>query len=169
MRRKLCICTLTCVRPYRITLQKNAVSLGKGTFGLCALKMYRNVSVCVKYCKDTQYNDVITEASTTSTLQGHPNLPLVLGISPKSEIPPFIVTKFHGEEGNMNNYVRSTLHDLLDNSTKRTLSTKELYSMAMDCTRVLIHIHNQGFLHNDIKANNIAVDQIGPHLSASHH
>lgn len=70
--------------------------LGSGSFGDCYLRQYRNIEVFIKYCRESSRESVIRETEFIRKLQGHPNLPILFGVSPIKQDPPYIVTKFHG-------------------------------------------------------------------------
>ena len=127
--------------------------IGSGTFGDCFLRSYRNIEVCVKYCRQSSYEEVVKEAEFIRKLQGHPNLPILFGISHKKEAVPYIVTKFHGS----NKRSMNTLYYLLSQNQSQ-YSTSDFIQLAIDCAKGLMHMHNNGILHNDLKTNNVVVE-----------
>lgn len=141
--------------------KKGEIPLGEGTFGECYLRHYRNIPVCVKYFQTCSYNEVIKEANIMLELQGHPNLPILFGISAKSQSPSYLITKFHGNDRSVK---RSTLSAIV-RSNSQCLKKEEAFKIAFDCSRGIMHIHNMGILHNDIKGNNIVVEKLGGRLS----
>lgn len=146
---------LTVIARDQLIGYKNASKLGTGSFGDCFLMQYRNIEVCVKYCRESSYQSVVMEAKFIRKLEGHPNLPLLFGVSPKNESPPYIVTKFHGASSSRKN----TLQDVLY-SKKADYPMKCFLKLALQCGRALMHIHNRRILHNDLKCNNVLVDII---------
>ena len=127
--------------------------IGSGTFGDCFLRNYRNIEVCVKYCRQSSYEDAVKEAEFIRKLQGHPDLPILFGISHKKEAVPYIVTKFHGSQRSTKN----TLYSLLS-QTPSPYSTNDFIQLALECAKGLMHMHNNNILHNDLKTNNVAVE-----------
>ena len=127
--------------------------IGSGTFGDCFLRNYRNIEVCVKYCRQSSYEDAVKEAEFIRKLQGHPNLPILFGISHKKEAVPYIVTKFHGSQRSTKN----TLYSLLS-QTPSPYSTNDFIQLALECAKGLMHMHNNNILHNDLKTNNVVVE-----------
>ena len=127
--------------------------IGSGTFGDCFLRSYRNIEVCIKYCRQSSYEDVVREAEFIRKLQGHPNLAILFGISHKKEPVPYIVTKFHGSRKNTKN----TLYYLLSQKQCQ-YSANDFIKLALECAKALMHMHNNSILHNDLKTNNVVVE-----------
>ena len=86
----------TCISRHQLDNSQIQSDLGHGAFGKCLLKFYRNIPAAVKFLHEGSYNDVLTEANVIKHLEGHPNLPLLFGISLKMGQEKYIVTKFHG-------------------------------------------------------------------------
>jgi len=136
--------------------KKKSSHIGSGAFGVCSLKLYRNIEVSVKHLKDSLYCDMIREAKIIKILEGHPNLPILLGISPKTSKDNYIVTKFHGrKQKGIPLWYTLRKHDGL-------FPIQEQYfrSICFGVSRGLLHIHIKGYLHNDLKTDNAVIDFI---------
>lgn len=137
------------------TSSQHSKYIGSGVFGTCVLKLYRNIEVAVKYLKESSHKDLLNEAKITKELQGHPNLPILLGISPKTSTEMYIVTKFHGK-----NLVGITLFNALHNTFPDLDLTEHVISICQGVARGLQHMHIKGYLHNDLKTDNVVLDFI---------
>ena len=90
------------------------------------------------------------EAQVLQQISDHPGIPLLFGISLK-EMPVSIVLKFHGEGGQS-----LTVHKVAKNSV---ISEQNNWNRILhDTVDALEHIHNCGFVHNDLKSNNVVLE-----------
>ena len=83
----------------------------------------------------------------------HASIPYLLGV--QIEEKPFsLVMQFLGEEKES-----VTVHKLLHQATINLLplSVNEWISVLLDITDAIYHLHSKGFLHCDIKSNNVLV------------
>lgn len=88
--------------------------VGRGSFGVVRLQMYRNIEVAVKeFLPHTVASDVHSEANILARFS-HPYLPHLFGIV-TSELPYRIVMQYHGLSGLSTSV---TLHDALTDSGK---------------------------------------------------
>ena len=85
----------------------------------------------------------------------HPSIPHLLGVQTE-EKPYSLVMQFLGE--GMNSV---TVHKLLalhqDMEKHLSLSINEWISILLDIAEALFHVHQKGFLHCDLKSNNVVV------------
>ncbi|KAJ7369602.1 hypothetical protein OS493_037683 [Desmophyllum pertusum] len=145
--------------------EDNIVKLGKtigsGTFGSCQLAKYRgSILVAVKEFKirgdgekkrERQKKEVIHEATVMSRLGDHPGLPLLFGV--QTQTMPFrIVLQFHGDK-------KSSLTMWHAANKKALLSNDEWMKVISLVGDALQMVHSRGFLHNDLKANNVVLER----------
>ena len=90
----------------------------------------------------------VTEAEVMQLL-AHTNIPTILGV--QLEQKPFsIVMEFIGEQ-----HCSSTVHDLLQRDN--VLAETDWIKISFNVADALSHMHKKGFLHCDLKTNNIVV------------
>ena len=130
--------------------------LGCGTFGNCYLAYYRDILVAVKEFKaekfghDKMKKEVRHEAKMISHLKDHRGVPLLFGIVTKNE-PLSLITKFHGLKDKC-----VTLSNLIK---KKKLNNPTWLGILKDIIEALGRIHSSGILHNDLKSNNVVMEQ----------
>lgn len=130
--------------------------LGCGSFGNCYLAHYRDILVAVKefkaekFGRDNMKKEVRNEAKMISHLEDHRGVPLLFGIVTKSE-PLRLITKFHGRKD-----MCVTLSNLIK---KKKLDKPTWLGILKDTIKALDHIHSGGILHNDLKSNNVVMEQ----------
>ena len=132
--------------------------VGCGTFGQCFLARYRNITAVVKEMKRRNNTskeskrcklEVLHEANILHSLGDHAGLPFLLGICTERE-PYCLVLQFHGcgEES-------LTLHKGIK---RRLLNKTSTVGTFQDICSTLEYIHGKGFLHNDLKSNNVLLE-----------
>ncbi|PFX17119.1 Serine/threonine-protein kinase svkA [Stylophora pistillata] len=131
-------------------------SVGSGSFGQCFKASYRGIAVIVKQMKhndnaEEQYRakkNLLHEAGVITTLGDHANLPMLFGVVTKS-LPLCLVLQFHGI-----NQESTTLHQA---ASKNLLKPTDCISLFIEIASTLSYVHSKGYLHNDIKANNVVL------------
>lgn len=145
------------LRPENIEfLSKTPV--GSGSFGQCFLGRYRGIEVIVKQMthnetsedKERARRDLLHEAKVASALGDHPNLPMIFGVVTKAS-PLCLVTQFHGVQQES-----VTLHQAADNNV---VTKANCISIFKKICSALGHVHSKGYLHNDIKGNNVVLER----------
>ena len=133
--------------------------LGSGTFGSCYLAYYRGLVVAVKeFLVQPSTNerqikeDVLYEAAVISRLGDHPGLPILFGITTQTA-PYRLITQFHGEK-NKSLIVWKAIRKL-------TLGQSCWFNVLKGISEALARIHEVGFLHNDLKSNNVLMERHG--------
>lgn len=153
------------ISPEQITTK--SVHLGSGSYGSCYLGVYRGMDVVVKELRVQQFqheshedaaertvNELIYEARILNKLGDHPGLPLLFGVCSK-ERPYRLIMQFHGEKEGNSLSISSTL-------SKKTITDQATWTrIIVKTAEALAHVHNMGFLHNDLKSNNVVLDKKG--------
>jgi serine/threonine-protein kinase len=130
--------------------KENPVCLGEGSYGKCFLKTYKRLSIQVveKQISGVDIPDLLKEVQIMQTLV-HPNIPTVLGVQLENK-PYSIIMEYVGETGSS-----LTVNKLLQSVHK--LGEKEWLKISYNVADALHHMHKKGFLHCDLKGNNIVV------------
>ena len=126
------------------------ISLGEGSFGKCFSKIYKRMGIPVveKQITDGNIYEIIKEAQIMQALV-HPNIPTILRV--QIEEPPFsIIMEYLGEAN-----TSFTVHSLLQNTN--SLEKEDWVKISYNVADALNHIHKKGFLHCDLKTNNVVV------------
>ena len=130
--------------------------LGCGTFGNCYLAYYRDIVVAVKELRSRKVSleclkkEVRHEVKMINHLEDHRGIPLLFSVVTKSE-PLRLVTKFHGQKDK-----GLTLHRAM---RKEKLDKPCWLGILKNILEALGHIHSCGILHNDLKSNNVIMEQ----------
>ena len=125
---------------------------------------YRGLDVVVKQLKVKKYsgetqevaetrvcNELIYEARIINKLGDHPGLPLLFGVC--SKCASFrLVIQFHGVKD------RSSALMISSTLTKMAISAVTVWLDVIRKVAEALHVHNAGFIHNDIKGNNVVLD-----------
>ena len=128
--------------------------IGSGTFGECSLRLYKrfNLVVLEKQLPTSNVKDAIAEAKCMNVLS-HPNIPQLLGVQIESK-PYALIMEFIGED-----MKSSTVHTLLQESNIKSSPPLllEWVSVCVDIVEAIKYIHSKGYLHCDLKTNNVLV------------
>ena len=131
--------------------------IGSGTFGNCFLAEYRGIAAVVKEMKrqnDTPKEserckkEVLHEANVLHNLGDHENLPFLLGICTLKE-PYSLVVQFHGS-----GQESLTLYKAIKEKFFEKVGTVKIF---VDICKAVNYIHGKGYLHNDLKSNNVVL------------
>ncbi|CAB3976868.1 probable serine threonine- kinase DDB_G0271538 [Paramuricea clavata] len=127
--------------------------VGAGSYGQCVVKRFTRLGIEVieKKLHEGSLEEVYREAHYMQ-LFSHRCVPHLLGI--QFEDKPFsIVMEFVGE-----NLESITIQKLLYDKLKNVvLSTNDCFQVCYDIVDALHHLHQIGYLHCDLKANNVLV------------
>ena len=95
---------------------------------------------------------VINEAKRMNILT-HPNIPQLLGVQVACK-PYSLIMEFIGEDNKS-----STVHQLLQESSPQgsPLLIGEWISVCVDIVKAVTRMHSKGYLHCDLKTNNVLV------------
>lgn len=134
-------------------------AVGSDTFGECFIADYRGIKVVVKEMKKRNDSlketgrckkEVLHEAKVLNTLGDHEGLPLLFGVCVDME-PFCLVTQFYGLGDES-----LTLHKAIKSKILDKSQTAEIF---LSLLRTLEYIHSKGYLHNDLKSNNVVLEQ----------
>ena len=146
-------------------IRRTAVHLGSGSYGSCYLALlYRSIRVVVKELRVKQLQlesreeaearvarELIYEARILNKLGDHPGLPLLFGVC--TERAPYrLIMQFHGNQDGTSFTISTAL------SNKRIPDKMTWTRIIAKAAGALARIHEKGFLHNDLKSNNIVLD-----------
>lgn len=104
-----------------------------------------------KQLSDNSSISDITRETQIMQLLAHPNIPTVLGVQLERK-PYSIVMEFIGEAKSS-----MTIHQLIQ--SKLEMDKVEWMKISYTVADALGYIHNMGFLHCDLKSNNIVVSK----------
>nr|XP_045605958.1 serine/threonine-protein kinase atg1-like [Procambarus clarkii] len=117
--------------------------LGSGAHGEVALVKWKGKPAALKVANSPSSSETIaSEAEVLSLLRGTGGAPLLLGVANE---PPALLLTYKGGQ---------TLGDLYENP----LYINSLIDVGLQIGAKLLEIHEAGFVHNDIKSNNIMVE-----------
>lgn len=136
--------------------------LGKGAFGEVTLEKYQGMYVAVKkFTRHSQKEDVLREVLCIMNIKPHTYLPIVYGISLEQK-PFLIVFKFYGSLSNKRSttlqyFIRKLNTSGVGSADDNINLNTEILRVANHVCEALQHIHSCGYLHGDLKADNILV------------
>ena len=140
------------------------VHLGSGSYGSCYLGLYRGIDVVVKELRVKQLQresreqaearvveELVYEARILNKLGDHPGLPLLFGVCTK-RAPYRLIMQFHGNQDGSSLIIHSALSD-------KSIPDKMTWTrIIVKTAEALARVHEKGFLHNDLKSNNVVLD-----------
>lgn len=139
-----------------VEIVRTEKSLGCGTFGVCYLAYYRNITVAVKEYRmksksvDEVKRALLHKARMINHLGDRWNVPLLFGAVTKGEKLQ-LITQFHGEKGES-----VTLSKAFK---KKKLDKPQWLDILKRICEGLSHVHNRQILHNDLKSNNVLLEK----------
>lgn len=145
------ICDANKINPADLISKWGQICLGEGSYGACLLKWHKRLNIPVeKQLKDVPIANILQEVKIMQCLS-HANIPIILGVQ-LDEKPFSIIMEFLGREK-----VSHTIHQLL-NENQRLISQIQWIKICYNVDDALQHLHKNGFLHCDLKNNNIVVN-----------
>lgn len=138
------------ISPRELILDGQSICLGSGSYGRCYLKTYTRLGIQIveKQICDSSLPDIMKEVQIMQILV-HANIPTVIGI--QCEAKPFSIIMEYIGDGNSS----TTLDKLIKLRSK--LGCKDWLSILYNVTDALHYMHTKGFLHCDLKTNNIVL------------
>ena len=145
-------------------ITRTAVYLGSGSYSSCYLGLYRGLSVVVKELRVKQLQresreeaearvseELVYEARILNKLGDHPGLPLLFGVR-RERAPYRLIMQFHGNQDGSSHTISTAL-------VKRLIPDKVTWTnIIVKTAEALSRVHEKGFLHNDLKSNNVVLD-----------
>ena len=132
--------------------------IGNDVFGNCFLRKFKRLGINVveKQLVDNSISLLYKEASFMQKLS-HRCIPLLFGIQLEKK-PVSLIMQFIGENSKSTT-VFKLLYDPHYQHQAAELSTKSWLCICYDITDALDHMHQRGYLHCDLKSNNVLVAQ----------
>lgn len=142
-----------------LTIDESSV-VRSGTFGYCFSAVYRsNFSVLVKVMKtkdssskemERARKEIIHEAEVIANLGDHPGIPHLFGVC-IDKAPFYLVLQQHTVEGHSLTLSKAVATGFIKNISECIKVLKEI-------CEALMFVHNRGYLHNDLKGNNVVLE-----------
>ena len=141
-----------------LTRTTGARSVGSGTFGTCYPGKFRGIPVVIKEYKERSRTSLSFlqrqakhEANVLLQLGDHPGIPLLFGVCLK-EMPVCIVMKFHGDGKDSLTVYKAAKEKLINDQ-------KHWNTILIETADSLDHVHRCGYVHNDLKSNNVVLEK----------
>ena len=104
-------------------------------------------------------NELLYEARIITKLGDHPGLPPIYDVC--SQMQPFrLVMQFRGDKRDNSSL---TISSVL--SRKMRISKAHWFEIIANIARALQHVHKVGFMHNEIRANNVVLNRVDATLT----
>ena len=149
--------SLNIIRPDELK-EIHSDSIGKGVYGNCFLRKFKRLGITVveKQLTDNNTRMLYQEALSMQKFS-HRCIPMLLGIQLEKK-PVSLVMQFIGQN-NKSITVFKLLFDPQYEHQALDMSTKTWLCICYDITDALDHMHQRGYLHCDIKSNNVLVTE----------
>jgi len=135
--------------------------IGSGTFGKCFSAIYRGeYRVVVKEIKtkdstrkelERAKHEVIHEATVLSEIGDHPGIPHLFGVC-SEQAPFYLVLQRCAVEGRSVTLTKAVTERIITD-------VNECVKILKKIGETLLFVHNKGYLHNDLKGNNVVLDR----------
>ena len=137
-------------------LEISSESIGNGVYGNCFLKRFNRLQITVveKQLIDSTVDMLYKEAMFMQKFS-HRCIPLLLGVQLEKK-PISLIIQFIGENSKSITIFK-LLFDPLYQQQVSKMSTKTWLCICYDIADALDHMHQRGYLHCDLKSNNVLV------------
>ena len=133
-------------------------SVGSGVFGTCFLKKFTRLGINMVEKQLIDGNiDMLYKEAKYMQMFSHRCVPHLFGIQVENK-PLSLIMEFVGDN-NQSITVHKMLFDLTASGIRSSMSIKDWLCICYDITDALDHIHKKGYLHCDLKTNNVLVFQ----------
>lgn len=138
------------IDPSNLSILEEITSiLGEGGFGCVKRMKYRETEVAVKFLKENcSKKQLEHEATVMHDIGDHPGVPFLYGICSKNNTY-MLIMQCCTYNGNV-----MTLNDATES---QKLQCCTWLNVLIKLTEVLSYIHMKGFIHNDLKGNNVVL------------
>ena len=132
--------------------------IGNGVYGNCFLRTFKRLKIPVveKQLIDSTLDLLYKEAMFMQKLS-HRCIPLLLGVQLERK-PISLIMQFIGENRKSITIFKLLFDPLYQHQTSK-MSTKTWLRICYDIADALDHMHQKGYLHCDLKSNNVLVAQ----------
>lgn len=96
--------------------------------------------------------EVMHEATVLSELRDHPGIPHLFGVC-SEQVPFYLVLQHHAVEGHSITLLKAVTNGLVTDVSMHVKILKQT-------GRILLFLHSNGYLHNDLKGNNVVLDGV---------
>lgn len=133
--------------------------IGAGVFGTVKLCQYKGNIVAAKFLKEARETaakrSVVKEAKVLLNLKSHNSVPTLLGVCLDEEPYKIILHFYHIDRKSV------TLNLLCKKPQNDMFSEDEWHSILNNLAKAIDHVHICGYLHNDIKTDNVLIYKNG--------
>ena len=136
----------------------NVESIGSGVFGNCFVKAFTRLGINVveKQLNNGDIDQLYNEAKHMQVFS-HRCIPHLFGIQVERK-PLSLIMEFV-EENNQSMTVYKVLYDPTAEKTKLGMSIADWLRICYDIADGLDHMHQKGYLHCDLKTNNVLISK----------
>ncbi|XP_020915462.1 seven transmembrane domain-containing tyrosine-protein kinase 1 [Exaiptasia diaphana] len=132
--------------------------IGAGVFGTVKLCLYKGSIVAAKCFEESgeetvaaTKRSILKEAKVLLNLKSHNSIPTLLGVCLDEEPNKIILQLYQIERKSI------TLNLLCKQHENAMLSEGDWHSLINDLAKAINHVHMCGYLHNDIKTDNVVI------------